>query len=409
MLRVTKSTRTTITESHSVEVPVVLTPEEIAKEVRKEELAKAKGIVKRTESQRANQAVLQDSVKADREDLSEEQIAIRELLKDSTPSVLAQQATMQALVQVGLITPELAQAIKQDEADNQAARNLAQFVMLNLPILPSKEYARKLRIGPKEAMILLATNGFMQRERSMKRIKQYQNDIEKGKWKNTCEPIKISWFWFLLDGQNRLWAIVYAGVAVDLWVYFDVDPSTYDCMDGGWIRSAKHLREADGDRTTLRNCGDMGNLWFEVNKKGHPIPKECAAFLTLHPEYGWARRVLPRDRRQGEKGVDKASVRLALAEMYMIDPAKARLFADYMKSMYLPSVNQGVMAIPAGCPVIALFKVVKDEIVKGEKTHFINSDWQMQLYGQSVHAMKLFLDDKTWFTDHNGLNKEERW
>lgn len=82
-------------------------------------------------------------------------------------------------------------------------------------------------------------------------IEAFARDMVAGNWRMTGEPIKFSSFGTLLDGQNRLHAIILAGVSVRLLVVWGLDLSAQEVMDGGTRRTnADQLRLAGISNST---------------------------------------------------------------------------------------------------------------------------------------------------------------
>jgi hypothetical protein len=85
------------------------------------------------------------------------------------------------------------------------------------------------------------------------KISQYARDMAAGNWKLTAEPIKFSLNGRLLDGQNRLWAVMEAEVPVALFVARGLPEDTQAYMDSGVSRSA-------GDTLTMRGEANAQRL-----------------------------------------------------------------------------------------------------------------------------------------------------
>lgn len=69
------------------------------------------------------------------------------------------------------------------------------------------------------------------------RIKRYADQMENGNWKMNGEPIIVGSDGRLLDGQHRLYAIMYRGLQIPLLFCFNVNPSTFDTIDIGDARN----------------------------------------------------------------------------------------------------------------------------------------------------------------------------
>ncbi|EDZ0839862.1 hypothetical protein GJ904_19995 [Salmonella enterica] len=70
------------------------------------------------------------------------------------------------------------------------------------------------------------------------RVKRYAKAMREGKWALNGESIKISPDGELLDGQHRLLAVIEAGVAVKLFIVFNVSFDALPTVDSGRNRSS---------------------------------------------------------------------------------------------------------------------------------------------------------------------------
>jgi len=93
-------------------------------------------------------------------------------------------------------------------------------------------------ITPEMAAQLLESNT---RNRRVKwhKVAEYAKMMTEGKWKpNTAEPIKISITGILLDGQNRLYAVIKSGIPIEFSVATGLQDDVFDVLDTGARRSA---------------------------------------------------------------------------------------------------------------------------------------------------------------------------
>lgn len=102
----------------------------------------------------------------------------------------------------------------------------------------------EILVTPEVAEGMLAKN-VLNRSLKHKLIAKFARDMKEGQWRSTGEAIKFSSDGALLDGQNRLHAILQSGVAVKLLVVNGLEPEAQEVMDSGAPRSgadALHLR-----------------------------------------------------------------------------------------------------------------------------------------------------------------------
>lgn len=101
---------------------------------------------------------------------------------------------------------------------------------------PPQPDAEIVMVDPQLAETWLAKNT---RNRNIKKTKiaQYARDMAAGNWKMTGEAIKFGRDGALLDGQNRLHAVIASGATVTLLVIRGLDPDAQSVMDTGAQRS----------------------------------------------------------------------------------------------------------------------------------------------------------------------------
>lgn len=91
------------------------------------------------------------------------------------------------------------------------------------------------RITPDMAKIMLGSNT---KNRALRRhrILQYADQMTRGQWQLTGEPIKFAHDGTLIDGQHRLHAIVESGMTIEMLIVHDLDLSTFKVIDSGMSR-----------------------------------------------------------------------------------------------------------------------------------------------------------------------------
>lgn len=98
-------------------------------------------------------------------------------------------------------------------------------------------------IGPDEAADILKNHNAQNRALKPKSIAQYKRAMEKGEWTFIGDPIRFDRGGELLDGQNRLTAVVQSGIPQTFVIVRNLEPDTQRYMDSGVKRSpADQLR-----------------------------------------------------------------------------------------------------------------------------------------------------------------------
>jgi len=104
-----------------------------------------------------------------------------------------------------------------------------------------RRYVTTERIGPERAQQLLDNNT---RNRPLKpaRIRMYEESMNNGEWGRSNDQIVVAWDGTLLNGQNRLHAIIRSGTTQEFDVSYGNDPRDFIHMDSGQPRDlADHL------------------------------------------------------------------------------------------------------------------------------------------------------------------------
>jgi hypothetical protein len=96
----------------------------------------------------------------------------------------------------------------------------------------------KKTVTPRMAKAWLAKNTEKNRKPKKGKIPMYARDMAAGKWQLTGETIKFDEKGQLIDGQNRLLAVVEADVPVEFHVAYDVSPEAFAVLDSGAARTA---------------------------------------------------------------------------------------------------------------------------------------------------------------------------
>lgn len=116
----------------------------------------------------------------------------------------------------------------------------------------SLTYKREL-ITPQRARQLLDNNADNNRNVKSARVPQYARDMQEGHWdSNTGETIKIDTDGVLIDGQNRLHAVILAGVGIYFDVVYDVPRTAMRVLDSGASRSAADKMKIFGAHDRFR-------------------------------------------------------------------------------------------------------------------------------------------------------------
>lgn len=119
-----------------------------------------------------------------------------------------------------------------------------------LPMLPQPSMTIET-ITPELATEWLGHNT-RNRPKKQAKIEQYTRDMTDGRWRLTGEAIKFGADGRLLDGQNRLHAVIKADTPIQSVVVRGLHPLTQDVMDSGAARQASDALSMSGVRDSKR-------------------------------------------------------------------------------------------------------------------------------------------------------------
>lgn len=95
----------------------------------------------------------------------------------------------------------------------------------------------------------------LNRPKKLQKIALYAADMKAGRWPRTGATISFGRSGRLLDGQNRLQAIVDSGTTVRMLVVWDLDDDIFDVIDGGSRRTASDVLVIEGYEGWTAACG----------------------------------------------------------------------------------------------------------------------------------------------------------
>lgn len=116
------------------------------------------------------------------------------------------------------------------------------------------------RVTPENAENWLA-NRAPNRPTNVRRIRQYARDMKEGDWAQNGVPIIFSTKKQLLDGQNRLSAIIETGKAVQLVIVRGVKESAMTTIDIGLGRKLKDFLQISGEMYGSSLAATIRYLW----------------------------------------------------------------------------------------------------------------------------------------------------
>jgi hypothetical protein len=122
--------------------------------------------------------------------------------------------------------------------------------------------------------------------RSMKNaaIERFAKDIRAGLWDLNGESIKFNGDGRLLDGQNRLQAVVLADAPIATVVVRGIAPETQETIDMGVPRSLADVLKLRGEVSCIDLAAGVTRLW---NYERDPLDSSFATAPTIHQALGF--------------------------------------------------------------------------------------------------------------------------
>lgn len=247
-------------------------------------------------------------------------------------------------------------------------------------------------IDPIKAKEYLNNNTHNRRLRT-RNIVRFADDMRRGDWKWTGEPIQFSKTGVLLNGQNRLSALIEAGVTLPFVVVRGLEDQAQDDMDTGAPRSFSDVLTLRGESSAhgLSALVRRVAAWQAGERRGVAKPAEPLTHslllrtLEAHPEL---REVQQHAHRVASRvpGIAASSVGLLWWLCDQLDPDDALFFFDRLAD------GQGLVK---GDPIFELRRWLADNAAKNNSindTAYVLGvaikAWNAYRDGRSVAAFK---------------------
>lgn len=161
-------------------------------------------------------------------------------------------------------------------------------------------------ITPEKAAQLLkhtVATGFVNRGLSKSAVDRYARDMTSGNWRaDTGEVIKIDTEGAVIDGQNRLSAVVQSKKTIDMWVCRGMEREVFQFLDQGKPRDLQNLMQIEmyPDPRVLAVTGKM--LWrfektLEREGQGNPYAHAGSFNESEGAVFNWIKGTRPDLRR----------------------------------------------------------------------------------------------------------------
>lgn len=177
-------------------------------------------------------------------------------------------------------------------------------------------------------------------------IQEYTQSMKAGMWRSNGEAIKFDTDGNLLDGQNRLWAVIESGIPVTMLVARGIESGAQETMDTGAKRSLPDILKLRGESNWVSLSAVIRALYYWDNRseRGRTVlgssgqaPVSNSALLNYFddkdPEF--IRQLTKEcDRLRGYRRCHiPASVSAPLIrEMMLIDPDDYLCFTEHIRT-----------------------------------------------------------------------------
>jgi len=141
----------------------------------------------------------------------------------------------------------------------------------------------RMLITPTQAVNWLDNANIRNRTVSQAAVERYARDMRAGHWRLTHEGIAFDPNGVLLDGQHRLWAVVYAEMPVEMHVWFNVATDSLMVIGGGRGRNlVDHLRLGGGLGDVNKDVLAVLRCLLGKGSSSHLTPDEAREVLRRH-------------------------------------------------------------------------------------------------------------------------------
>lgn len=103
--------------------------------------------------------------------------------------------------------------------------------------------------------------------RPLAKAKDYADDMKAGRWRLTHQGIAFNTKGQLIDGQNRLTAVIMSGCHVPMVVFFDCEPQSVDVLDIGKARTLGDVLKMRGVANANITAGIASKILAYENGK----------------------------------------------------------------------------------------------------------------------------------------------
>lgn len=244
-------------------------------------------------------------------------------------------------------------------------------------ILQTTMTFRVEEVCPELACEYLSRN-MKNRKKKDSKIRQMVSDILANRWKITHQGIAFDESGSLIDGQNRLHAIIISGRTVPVLVVRGVPVDSVSGLDTGTPRSVADIATIAGDdRVTNNQVATARQMKTGISlARTTYSAQEMLAFMEEHEEaLSFVHGLF-----KSTKGVGQSSVRAVIARAwYTSDRQRLEHFAKCLQSGFYDNRSEDEGAI-----------VLRNFLLSGRQG--MDSSVQHTIYAKTERALRAFLD-----------------
>ena len=208
----------------------------------------------------------------------------------------------------------------------------------------AQPHCTRMMITPTMALNWLENANTNNRKVSDAYVKRLARDMKAGRWRLTHQGIAFDPHGVLLDGQNRLWAIVEADMPMEMHVWFNISPESLPVIDGVKPRTlADQLRLGkQHGQVTTKHTSTLKAMLGGMSGPMAMTPLEASDALSRHDTaVDFAISVLPRG-----KHICNATTRGVIARAYYsADKGRLAEFGKMLSTGVVPSTNAAAVIL----------------------------------------------------------------
>jgi hypothetical protein len=129
----------------------------------------------------------------------------------------------------------------------------------------SRVRSRVQKITPARAGELLEANT-ANRPISKSTVRAFAEAMRRGDWLVTHQGTAFGTNGVLVDGQHRLAAVIEADLPVEMTVFSEVEPDSFDVLDTGKRRNTADVLAIEGEKSTTMLAAMLRTVWLYRNR-----------------------------------------------------------------------------------------------------------------------------------------------